>query len=370
MWRPRFKERNVWPEASENDMSEINELNQNDMINILMWYLPWNLLNNWPSGRAVFENYKCPVHSCSLSTDTTTFLEADVIVFHLFDLPVILTHGKSTSTTVVPETRTPNQKYVLFIRGPQAAVSIPPKMSGMFNITMTHRTDSDIPHPYGTVVPLDTDEDQTPKINHAVGKTKLAVLVTSNCSPQSKRMTYARLLKQHMTFDIFGNCSGIRCPGRCLDTVNDTYKFYFAFENSFCHQYVTEKVYAMLHRGGIVPVVLGATDYSRHLPPHSYIDIRDFTSPKLLADYLSLLDKNDTLYNTYFTWRRHYAIRRANDVDWGPMFCRLCYHLQRTRRVQKILTNATKWWKDDQCISPVDYYRGHLGQNISLITWI
>jgi alpha-1,3-fucosyltransferase len=61
------------------------------------------------------------------------------------------------------------------------------------------------------------------------------------------------------------------------------YKFYLAAENSLCPDYVTEKFY----RGflnDVVQVVYGGADYSHYAPPHSYINIADFKSPKALAD--------------------------------------------------------------------------------------
>jgi len=44
-------------------------------------------------------------------------------------------------------------------------------------------------------------------------------------------------------------------------------------------------------------------DYKALLPPNSYIHVDDFKSPKYLAEYLHILDKNDTIYNSYFSWK-------------------------------------------------------------------
>merc|ERR1711894_870320 len=68
------------------------------------------------------------------------------------------------------------------------------------------------------------------------------------------------------------------------------YKFYLAFENSICRDYVTEKFFQRMKQG-IVPVVFGGADYSSIAPTHSYIDVKDFDTPKDLADYLIRLDK-------------------------------------------------------------------------------
>ena len=56
------------------------------------------------------------------------------------------------------------------------------------------------------------------------------------------------------------------------------YKFYLAFENSKCRDYVTEKFYnALLFSVG--PVVFGGADYDAiGAPKNSYIDVRIFAS--------------------------------------------------------------------------------------------
>ena len=40
--------------------------------------------------------------------------------------------------------------------------------------------------------------------------------------------------------------------------------------------------------------MLGGADYTRVAPIKSFIDVRDFSSPKELADHLMFLDKNET----------------------------------------------------------------------------
>lgn len=58
------------------------------------------------------------------------------------------------------------------------------------------------------------------------------------------------------------------------------YKFYLAFENSLCRDYITEKFYlALLYN--VVPVVYGGANYTNLAPKKSFIDIRDFKSRML-----------------------------------------------------------------------------------------
>lgn len=56
------------------------------------------------------------------------------------------------------------------------------------------------------------------------------------------------------------------------------YKFYLAFENSICPDYVTEKLFNTL-LFTTVPIVYGGADYEAiGAPLNSYIDVRNFTS--------------------------------------------------------------------------------------------
>ena len=55
-------------------------------------------------------------------------------------------------------------------------------------------------------------------------------------------------------------------------------------------------------------------DYKSLLPPGSYIHVDDFQSPEHLAEYLKMVDKNDTLYNSYFRWKESWTAVRYKSV--------------------------------------------------------
>ena len=134
--------------------------------------------------------------------------------------------------------------------------------------------------------------------------------LVSHCSTQSKRELLVKTLQRYIPVDIYGKC-GKPCPEGldCRAYVAANYKFYLAFENSLCTEYVTEKLFYMLGQSEpIVPVTYSWINDTTLAPPNSYIDARDFKSIKELADYLQYLDKNDDAYSGYLKWRNGFQI--------------------------------------------------------------
>jgi len=132
------------------------------------------------------------------------------------------------------------------------------------------------------------------------------------------------------------------------------YKFYIAFENSLCYDYVTEKMFYNV-KFDIIPIVMDLHgNYARFAPAKSYINALDFPSVKHLADYLKILDKNDTLYNEYFWWKEHYVMEYSlhqyelNIYEASARgLCGLCSKLHNPIEPDSIVRNLKKWWFDD-----------------------
>ena len=142
-------------------------------------------------------------------------------------------------------------------------------------------------------------------------------------------------------------------------TLNPNFDFDFDFENSVCDDYVTEKLWKAIH-ADVVPVVLGAYNYSELMPPNSYIDIKDFASPKELAEYLIMLDGNDELYNIYLSWKGVYKI-----VNHPPMQCNLCDYLNVAKNVRKTYDRLDLFWNPQiKCYKPTQFYK-----NVDKSSW-
>lgn len=58
-------------------------------------------------------------------------------------------------------------------------------------------------------------------------------------------MQYVKELQKHIQVDIYGECGSKRCPvddPECL-TIFKQYKFYLAFEDVNCFDYITQKFF-------------------------------------------------------------------------------------------------------------------------------
>lgn len=143
----------------------------------------------------------------------------------------------------------------------------------------------------------------------------------------------------------------------CYKLLENDYKFYLAFENSNCKEYITEKFYVNALKYSVLPIVMGAPpeEYKQKAPYKSYIHVEDFLSPKELAAYLHELDQDDELYNSYFQWKG------TGEVIFVPHWCQTCAMLHDQYAISRRLwySDFNKWsqepsmctsgyWRDDQ----------------------
>ena len=111
-----------------------------------------------------------------------------------------------------------------------------------------------------------------------------------------------------------------------------------------------EKLASALNRY-VIPVVYGSKEVHKIAPPHSYIAVRDFKSPKHLADYLIYLHKNATAYMSYFDWKRDYDVKASLRTSTG-VFCHFCRYLL-TINKPKVIESYNNWFfKQSQCRNP------------------
>ena len=181
--------------------------------------------------------------------------------------------------------------------------------------------------------------------------------MVSNCKTISKREYYVDELKKYIDVDIVGRCGEeMNCTRQdrsiCDENLIKEYYFYLSFENSFCEDYITEKTWNRL-KLGIIPIVLGSGDYEKDLPPRSYIDVKDFSSPKKLAEYLKIVKSSEKLYSSYHAWRSKQKVIFINSL------CEICKYAYESIGKTQIIPDINLLWNGTRsCVMPEQYYKG------------
>ncbi|KDR19067.1 alpha-(1,3)-fucosyltransferase 7-like [Zootermopsis nevadensis] len=305
---------------------------------------------------------ECSVSNCRLTYDSSELNTADAVLFHLHRTP----DRKSLPDPKGP--RPANQRWVFltdenpfhtFTLG--SASTRMKDYNGLFNWSMTYRMDSDVPVPSGRTLPLTSAENKRRRKAKAKAKakTKLAAIMVSNCGGRNKRWEYVKELRKHMPVDVYGACGNLRCEGHFAKDcpgLND-YKFYLAFENGNCREYITEKAWWNAYHKGAVPVIMGAPpqDCARLLPPKSYIHVSDFASPASLARYLLYLNASSE-YRNFFNWKNNFEVVNEHGYFQSPVYhyCRLCEALNYNDPAPKVYSKLEDYWNSDRdCNGPV-----------------
>ena len=311
---------------------------------VLAWTPWWGRegggASTWGLGTGGAPFAHCPVSACRLSTDRAEQpVELhDAVLFHTWQL---FQHDMR-----LPGRRSAFQRYVLFSIEPAAGCGGLSgweygALAGYFNSTASYRRDADVPVPYGRL------ERRRPGGSGEAegllgGKSRSVLFVTSHCVTDSDREGAARRLNRTVAVDFRGACAAVwegRRGGRGERGRHGTsfhahlYYFYLAFENSLCHDYVTEKFWDAL-AAGVVPVVLGGADYAAIAPPRSYIDLRDFATEEEAGRYLLHLMDHPAEYLEYLAWREEWRVvgraeAAAADTIPPSFLCALCEHLHK-----------------------------------------
>jgi hypothetical protein len=203
-----------------------------------------------------------------------------------------------------------------------------PDFMSLFDLKMSYHRDADIPVPYCQSSYVESLRSKPRRKLHSP---LLASFISSRFD-RSGRFKYQEALMRHTAVDSYGKILNTkRAPsdkGRQtkLETIAK-YKFTLAFENAIGPDYVTEKFFDPLIAGS-VPVYLGAPNIDLFAPgDRCYIDVRDFESPKSLAQYLTNLSEDQCAYQDYFSWKSQPfrpSFQRLVDMQREHPFVRLC----------------------------------------------
>ncbi|XP_048745363.1 glycoprotein 3-alpha-L-fucosyltransferase A-like isoform X2 [Ostrea edulis] len=293
-----------------------------------------------PRGQEKFIQDGCSIKNCEIHRDDKQKVKVDARLFNM-----MISYNELSIIK-----RKPGEIWIMYILEGPLATNDYVLLGDVFNWTASFRHDSTIVTPYEKWLPYTNKKNQTLK-NYAAGKKKMAAIFVSNCDTSNNRMGYVNELQKYLSVDVYGACGFKQCDRsselHCFEMLRKDYKFYLAFENSNCRDYITEKFFRNALMYDVLPVTMGAhpDDYKRSAPPNSFIHVEDFESPKHLASYLKYLDENDEQYNEYFKWKG------TGDFINTKFWCRLCAMLNDLKKPNLVVQDLGAWWrKPNICI--------------------
>uniref|UniRef100_A0A3Q2V5N4 Fucosyltransferase n=1 Tax=Haplochromis burtoni TaxID=8153 RepID=A0A3Q2V5N4_HAPBU len=218
------------------------------------------------------------------------YIKSDGVVIHHCDI--------SPDLSNLPPFKRPSfQKWIWMNFESRTHSSQLPGIENLFNLTLNYCQDADIEVPYGSIVAAEGEEGFVPP-----SKNKLICWIVSNWNQDHVRVKYYNELYKHIEVHAYGQAFG---------------------------KYISDQDY--------FPTITKPRD--------SFIHVDDFSSPKELADYLLLLDKNEEMYLRYFEWRRHFKVKKA--YFGAEHTCLACDYLQRHKEY-KAFNSLDKWYWGNQ----------------------
>jgi len=301
-----------------------------------------NGVYGWPGAGLV---PSCPV-PCQITTDSKEILAnwrtADIVIWNMQALVCGINEmGAKWETKPLGQKWVANYDFEALPRAPPEFIS--PIGPGI-DWTASFQKDSVFLKHLSRFLPAERQDGWDHSWNE--GKDRLLLWLVSKCGTTERNLIFQEL-ESYLPSDRvhkYGGCSELKDPCQgdlklnetCLEKFTKRYKFYAAFENTRCEDYITEKFWKSL-RLGMVPVCWGGRsrkDYERIAPGSSFIHVDDFASIKELAQYLLKVDKDPELYNSYFEWRKTSWVNTAEEES-NRSACELCMEMLKPKTQQQ-----------------------------------
>lgn len=311
-------------------------------VTLLVWTHPFFRYHPLPD---CFKQYQ--INGCKLTDDARAYQHADAVLIHHREI--------ASGTADLPlEPRPRAQKWIWMNYESPTHTDGLWQVEGVFNLTMSYRTDSDIFLPYGYLVPLERKTRGLQSLfTRSISRLSqpkrprrhFVTWVISNWSETHARVAFYFQLRRYIRIDLFGR-AGWPLPKGTENAVRmlRRYQFYLALENSQHTDYITEKLWNAV-KAGAIPVVLGPPrqNYERFLPPEAFIHVDDFPSVKQLARYLIMLRRDPARMRQHLDWRGSYGLHQP--AFWDEHYCTACRAVKRTRGQTDVVKDLTRWFQ-------------------------
>ena len=297
----------------------------------------------------------CEVKNCIMSFNKGEANLSDAVIFNWRSPPELKTVSKY---------RRPQGQIWIFIQHETTNSYNFVKRFPSFNWTMTYSKHSDIFLPYGLLKRKEGGITvKRDYIKIAKNKSKDALWIVSHCKTSGKRELYVKNLQNYITVDILGSCGdrwkcGQRYDhdiGNCFDILNSTYRYYLAFENDICQEYITEKFFEN-YKYDLIQIVRGGDPSSRTInaSKNAFISTSDFSNVHELGKYLQRLSRNISEYARMLEEKDKYYSVSYPELFQNAM-CDVCKRLNKLEEYRSVYENVGTWMKSNYpCFKPND----------------
>lgn len=313
---------------------------------------------------------ECPYKNCIFTCDKKIVNDANALIFSQKDLEKKLKIDKKILPNLLDELI--DRERQIWILWNDEANEVSRNLDEFyFNWTISYRIDSEVSDcAYGCKYGIEKKKEQEfiSKVRREfLFRKNSAIWFVSNCDPRF-RISFAKSLKKHFPVKAFGNCGSLLDYEYFLRIINYIIsdrcnpntecekeqllgnKFYLSFESKNCSNYLTEKVWKMLHIG-IIPVVIQPSKdfYELNLPPNSFIHAQDFDFNAIkLADYLRFVANDFNTYYSYLKWKLNFQVVFSSDQSEKRRLCELCTRLN--TETSLIYYNSISNFFNNECI--------------------
>ncbi|CAG2221318.1 FUT-1 [Mytilus edulis] len=277
--------------SSENNLTTRHRSTNTDHIYSIMWHTK----PIWASKDIITYKFRnCAFKNCIIREPSRDNLTCDALLFHHEEMNIKVPNKIPGLIWVFMSYESEAHTLKHFLKK---------EWDNKFDWVFSYRSDADISFPYGVLHRrnIQNDKNYTSLFQK---KSKSVAWVVSNCKSDSHRYKYIKKMMQSIQIDVYGKC-GKTCSSswnsdKCFNDLSKDYKFYLAFENSICKDYVSEKVFRLYQDGfDFIPVYRGAMNIKDILPNGTFISSFDFSSALELALYLKNVGSNESAYTNY-----------------------------------------------------------------------
>ena len=335
--------------------------NKNKSKTVILFYNPCNfqLVRNITNVTYTFEN--CESKNCRVTFNQSDANVSDAVIFHWFkQLKSYPNFNRPRNQVWIFIQHEPTRSYA------RNSTDWPWYKVGMqknFNWTMTYSRFSDIHLPYGKMK-IKPERPYRDYLKIAKSKTKDAIWVVSKCPTAGRREEYVNILKKYIDVEILGACGrnwtcGVRSNhdlGNCFSVLNKTYRYYLAFENDLCDDYVSEKFYEN-YKYDLLLVSRAGHPLKRqvNIDKEAYINAKDFNDAHELGIYLSKLSKNVSQYAKMLAKKDRYEVVNYQELFKESM-CSICKRLNNLKKYNYVYKDVYEWMrKREPCYKATDF---------------